>query len=200
MTLTAADLGPKWRGYKNPPRRHSGDTRLRLHALRPTRGGRPRRTLRGPQTKFAANRSYASSTTAVFPDDATASAWIKIVETSRYKECRRRAFDAQLRRQAKTDRVVRTGLHDPHVGTAVPGGSVYVDFTRYNGQYRLQGRYYTNASYDEFVYRHGRIVITFELDRQTGRANDPRARSVEATLAQGITKVLAPRGEEHVAR
>jgi hypothetical protein len=191
VTLTAADLGPTWRPYKNPrgvipATRGCGFTRTGPLAQVGI-GAR----YAGPQMKFKANRSYASSTTVVFPDSATAGAWIEVVETTAYKACRRRAFEAQLRHQVKSDRIVRTGLHDPHVGTTVPGGSVYVDFTRYNGQYRSQGHYYTNASYDVFVYQHGRTVVTFELDRETGRPSDPRARSVEATLAQGITKVLA---------
>lgn len=190
-SLTAADLGPKWQGYKPARGAVSEYGGCGYSARGPLstvgRGSR----YAGPLLKFKANKSYASSGTEVFPDAATAKRWVVLRRERAYRQCRRKGYQASLLHQQKGDRVVLDPITDPNVGTTVAGGSAYADFVRYDGQTPDHGHWDTTATYDQIVYRHGRTVVTFELVRSTGRPGDPKVRSVEATFARAITKVLA---------
>ena len=190
-TLTAADLGPKWRTYKPARGAVSEYGSCGYSAHGPLSTVRFGSRYAGPQLKFTTNTSYASSNTEVFPDAATAKRWVVLRRERPYRQCRRKAFEVSLRHQHKTDRVVLDPTTDANVGTTVSGGSAYADFVRYDGQTLDQGTWYTSATYDQIVYRHGRTVVTFELLRTTGPPDDPKVRSVEATFARAITKVLA---------
>ena len=191
VTLTAADLGPQWQQYKAAQGVISAAGGCSYSPSGPLAKVGTGGLYAGPQVKFKGNTSYAYSTTAVFPDEGTAKAWAATRVMTAYKECRRKGFAAGAHRTDPTGRVITSAVKDSNVGKVTPGGQ-YADFTRYETQYRAaNGKYFTNGSYDLYLYRHGRVLVTFELDRATAPAGDSQAQTVNQAVTAAIPKVLA---------
>jgi hypothetical protein len=141
----------------------------------------------GPQAKFKGNTSYAYSFTLVFPDAATAKAYVAIHSSKAYIACFTRRADAAERNAHAADRVIASPLKDSRVGS-----NEYEDFQRYEAQSRdANGKYVTGAVYDHFLYRHGRVVVDIALDRATAKTGDANDQVVRGTVGTAIAKVLA---------
>jgi hypothetical protein len=189
-SLTVADLGSRWQQYKAAPGPLPVSGGCAYSPSGPLSKVGYGAFYAGPQIKFKANTSYAYSTTVVFPDEASATAWATVRKTGAYKECVRKHYDASARQTNATLRVVTGADKDPYVGRT-QANSQYVDFTRYNSQYRAAGgKYLVNGAYDLYLYRHGRVLVTFELDRSTAPKSDPNATAVGNSIATAILKVL----------
>ena len=185
-TLTVADLGSQWVQYKA------------ARGAQPVGGGcvRPGGPLSkvgfgalylGPQAKFKGNTSYAYSFTLVFPDAATAKAYVAIRSSKPYIACFAKGADEAERNAHAADRVIASPLKDSRVGS-----NEYEGFQRYEAQTRgTDGKYVTGGVYDHFLYRHGRVVVNVELDRATARPGDTKDQVVRDTFGAAIPKVLA---------
>ena len=142
------------------------------------------------------NTSYAYSSTLVFPDEATAKAWVAIRASKAYIACHTRQADVAERNAHAADRVVASSLEDPRVGS-----NDYEGFTRYEPQTRdTNGKYVTAGVYDNFLYRHGRVVVNIELDRSMAKSGDVKDRVVGDTVGAAIAKVLARAAQIVVAQ
>ena len=88
--VTLADLGSQWTEYKaaTGPGGSSNETACGIPAGGPTSKVGFGAVYGGPQAKFTPSESYAISTATVFPDEATAKAWVDIRKTPAYKACR----------------------------------------------------------------------------------------------------------------
>jgi hypothetical protein len=186
-SLTVADLGPQWVQYKA------------AQGAQPVGGGcgsRPGGPLSkvgfgayyvGPQAKFKGNTSYAYSYTLVFPDEATALAYVAIHSSKAYIACFARGADAAERNAHAADRVIASADKDPRVGS-----NEFEGYQRYEAQTRgTDGKYATGAVYDHLLYRHGRVVVNVELDRATATTGDTTDEVVRDTVGAAIPKVLA---------
>jgi hypothetical protein len=181
--LTLDDLGAQWKLYKPAAgvvTYPASDCTARL--VVPLAHGASQS---GMQAKFAANDSYVVSRSVVFPSRNASSAYIALRNTPAFITCLTKQYEDGLRKGNPTYRAVASTLSDPTVGH-----NGYVDFRRYEVQSRdATGKYETVGSYDQFLYRQGRVVIVIELDR-AGGPNDANARAVLATMDGAIAHAI----------
>jgi hypothetical protein len=177
--ITLADLGPQWSEYKaaTGPSDGANDVGCGVTPGGPLSKVGFGASYGGPQAKFKSNASYEISAATVFPDEATARAWVAIRKSAAFKACRAKEFDAGAKTQDPKFSVVLLDTKDPAVGR-----NGYEDFARYQalGPDKT-GKLVPSAYYDTIVDRVGRVVISTRLEH---------AASVDAAGQQAVTEAF----------
>lgn len=181
-TITQADLGAGWvvatpasePGPVTPDDCGAGTT---FAALPP--GARRL----GAQLKIENTKWFVFSSSAVFPDEAAAKAWVETRKSPAYVDCRRLAI--QKEQQATDPRFTVITAATTAEGLGASGFEAYA---RYQVQADVgAGPQDVNASFARHTYRVSRTVIALSIDTVSDPADPP---TLSTKMSEDVTKAL----------
>lgn len=181
-TITQADLGAGW-VVTTPASEPGPATTDECGAGTPFAALPPGARRLGEQLKIENTKWFVFSSSAVFPDEAAAKAWVETRKSPAYVDCRRAAIEKE--QKATDPRVTVITAATTAEGLGAGGFEAYA---RYQVQADVGvGPQDANGSFARHTYRVSRTVITLSIDTVSDPADPP---TLGTKVSEDVTKAL----------